>query len=167
MILCRLLPYNKVNQPWVYMCPLPLEPPPHPPPHPTPLGCHRAPCWAPCVTQQLPIAQPPSCTHSLRPYGLWPARLLCPWDFPRKNTGVSCHFHLQNFPLAIYFTYDNVYVSMLQSQLVLPSPSPLCPKSVFYMGLCSRPANRYHFYRFHKYVFIYICFPLTFLCNRF
>ena len=21
-----------------------------------------------------------------------PTRLLCPWDFPGKNTGVSCHF---------------------------------------------------------------------------
>ena len=32
---------------------------------------------------------------SLRPHGLWPARLLCPWDFPGKNTGVGCHFLLQ------------------------------------------------------------------------
>ena len=24
-----------------------------------------------------------------------PARFLCPWDFPGKNTGVSCHFLLQ------------------------------------------------------------------------
>ena len=31
---------------------------------------------------------------SLRPHGLQPARLLCPWDFPRKNTGVGCHFLL-------------------------------------------------------------------------
>ena len=23
-----------------------------------------------------------------------PARLLCPWDFPDKNTGVGCHFLL-------------------------------------------------------------------------
>ena len=22
-------------------------------------------------------------------------RLLCPWDYPYKNTGVSCHFLLQ------------------------------------------------------------------------
>ena len=30
----------------------------------------------------------------------WPvARLLCPWDFPRENTGVGCHFLLQGiFP---------------------------------------------------------------------
>ena len=28
---------------------------------------------------------------SLRPHGLQPARLLCPWDFPGKNAGVRCH----------------------------------------------------------------------------
>ena len=28
-----------------------------------------------------------------------PARFLCPWDSPGKNTGVGCHFHLQGiFP---------------------------------------------------------------------
>ena len=27
--------------------------------------------------------------------GLHPTRLLCPWDFPGKNTGVGCHFTLQ------------------------------------------------------------------------
>ena len=31
----------------------------------------------------------------LQPHGLWPARLLCPWDFPYKNTIVGCHFLLQ------------------------------------------------------------------------
>ena len=32
---------------------------------------------------------------SLLPFGLWPTRLLCPWDFPGKNTGVGCHALLQ------------------------------------------------------------------------
>ena len=32
---------------------------------------------------------------SLWPYGLWPTRLLCPWDSPDKNTGVSCYALLQ------------------------------------------------------------------------
>ena len=32
---------------------------------------------------------------SLRPHGLQPTRLLCPWDFPGKNTGVGCRFCLQ------------------------------------------------------------------------
>ena len=27
--------------------------------------------------------------------GLWPARLLCPCNFPGKNTGAGCHFLLQ------------------------------------------------------------------------
>ena len=31
----------------------------------------------------------------LQPHGLEPARLLCPWNPPVKNTGVGCHFHLQ------------------------------------------------------------------------
>ena len=34
-------------------------------------------------------------SDSLLPYGLWPARLLCPWDSPGKNTGVGCHVFLQ------------------------------------------------------------------------
>ena len=37
--------------------------------------------------------------NSLRPHGLQPTRLLCPWDFPGKDTGVCCHFLLQGiFP---------------------------------------------------------------------
>ena len=31
----------------------------------------------------------------LRPQGLQLTRILCPWDFPGKNTGVCCHFLLQ------------------------------------------------------------------------
>ena len=27
--------------------------------------------------------------------GMQPARLLCPWNFPGKNTGMGCHFLLQ------------------------------------------------------------------------
>ena len=32
---------------------------------------------------------------SLRSHGLQPGRLLCPWNFPGKNTGAGCHFLLQ------------------------------------------------------------------------
>ena len=31
-------------------------------------------------------------SDSLQPHGLWPARLLCPWNFPDKNTEVSLQF---------------------------------------------------------------------------
>ena len=34
-------------------------------------------------------------SDSLRPHGLQPTRLLRPWDFPGKSTGVGCHCLLQ------------------------------------------------------------------------
>ena len=34
-------------------------------------------------------------SDSLQLPGLQPTRLLCPWNFPGKNTGLGCHFHLQ------------------------------------------------------------------------
>ena len=59
------------------------------------------------LVHSRPQALPSSCVYaclviqsdSLQPYRLQPARLLCPWDFPGKNTGVGCHFLLQGiFP---------------------------------------------------------------------
>ena len=41
------------------------------------------------------VAYSLSRVQRLWPHGLQPARLLCLWDFPGKNTGVSCHFLLQ------------------------------------------------------------------------
>ena len=51
-----------------------------------------SPCLTPsaCLRAKLLVV-----SHSLRPYGLQPARLLCPWDSPGKNTGVGCHALLQ------------------------------------------------------------------------
>ena len=40
-------------------------------------------------------------SDSLQPQGLQPARLLCPWDSPGKNTGVGCHFLLQGIFLTL------------------------------------------------------------------
>ena len=34
-------------------------------------------------------------SDSLRPHGLEPTRLLHPWNFPGKSTGMGCHFLLQ------------------------------------------------------------------------
>ena len=34
-------------------------------------------------------------SDSQRPHELQPSRLLCPWDFPGKSTGVGCHCLLQ------------------------------------------------------------------------
>ena len=35
-------------------------------------------------------------SDSQRSHGLQPTRLLCPWDFPGKSTGVGCHCLLHN-----------------------------------------------------------------------
>ena len=38
-------------------------------------------------------------SNALLPHGQQPVRLLCPWNFPGKNTGGGCHFLLQGiFP---------------------------------------------------------------------
>ena len=34
-------------------------------------------------------------SDSVRPHGLSPTRLLRPWDFPGKSTGVGCHWHIK------------------------------------------------------------------------
>ena len=36
--------------------------------------------------------------QTLRRQRPWPARLLCPWDFPGKNTGVGCPFLQGDLP---------------------------------------------------------------------
>ena len=36
-------------------------------------------------------------SSSLQPHGLEPARLLSPWDFPGKSTGVACHCLLHHY----------------------------------------------------------------------
>ena len=76
-------------------------------------------CTQSCLTlcNRMDCSPPGSCVHgisqarilqwgaipfsrgSFPPHELWPARLLCPWDFPGKNAGVGCHFLLQGiFP---------------------------------------------------------------------
>ena len=55
--------------------------------------------------------------------------------------------------LAIYFTYDNICVSMLFSQIIPPSPSPTEPKSLFFTSvslLLSRIyGQHYHLSKLH------------------
>ena len=48
-------------------------------------------CYSVCVCLVV--------SDSLQSHGLQPTRLLCPWNFPGKNTRVGCHFFLQGiFP---------------------------------------------------------------------
>ena len=68
--------------------------------------------------------------NSLQPYGLYPARLLCPWDSPGKNTGVGCHFLLQGIFLTqelnlhllclLHWRADSLPLSHLGNPLSIP-----------------------------------------------
>ena len=62
-----------------------------------------------CLVTQL-------CPTLLRPLGLGPARLLCPWDFPGKNIGMGCHFLLQR----IFPTQGSNQHLLLGRQILLP-----------------------------------------------
>ena len=79
-------------------------------------------------------------SDSLRPQRLQPARLLCPWYFPGKNTGGGCHFLFQGIePLS----------PALESRFRSPEPPrkplfkgilpsfPYCIFLFFYILLCS------------------------------
>ena len=48
--------------------------------------CAHSLCLSPCVCEANKLQSSPT----LRPHGLQPARLLCPWDSLGKNTGVGC-----------------------------------------------------------------------------
>ena len=61
--------------------------------------------------------------------------------------------------LAICFTLDNIHVSMLFSQIIPPSPSPIESKSLFCTSvslfLSRIQGYRYHLSKFHIYVLVY------------
>ena len=66
-----------------------------------------------------PIQHVQACTiasvvsDSLWPRGLWPTRLLSPWDSPGKNTGVSCHTLLRG----IFLTQEIESTSLVSPAL--------------------------------------------------
>ena len=84
--------HRKMNQLYMYVCPLPFGLPSH-------SGHHSALSRVPCAIQYVLLvcvsAQSLSFPDSFWPHGLQPVRLLCPWDFPGTNTAVGCHFLLQ------------------------------------------------------------------------
>ena len=54
-----------------------------------------------------------------------PARLLCPWNSPDKNTGVGCHFFLQGIfptqgsnPRLLHWQVDSLSLSQLGSPII-------------------------------------------------
>ena len=59
-------------------------------------------------------------SNSLQPHGLELSRILCPWDFPGKNTGMGSHSLLQG----IFLTQGLNLGLLLCRQILLPSETP-------------------------------------------
>ena len=61
--------------------------------------------------------------------------------------------------LVIYFTYDNIHISMLFSQIIPSSPSPTESKTLFFTSvslfLSHIEGHCYHLSKFHIYALIY------------
>ena len=73
-------------------CPSPT-PGVHSDSRPSSQWCHPAISSSGIPFSSCPQSLPAS--ESLGPHGLSATKLLCPWNFPGKNTGRGCHFLLQ------------------------------------------------------------------------
>ena len=60
---------------------------------------------------------------------------LPPNPIPLGHPSALCLMHSVKPGLAIYFTYGNIHVSMLFSQIIPPSPSLTEPKSLFFTSV--------------------------------
>ena len=82
-----------------------------------------------CKVQRWPrdCSSSVSCSvmsDSLQPHGLQPAKLLCPWNFPGKNTGMGRHSQRQRRPPKNESTLRAWSVCLL-----FLSPNQICPSS--------------------------------------
>ena len=91
-------------------------------------------------------------SDSLWSHGLQTTKLLCPWDFPGKNTGVGCHFLLQGILLTqglnlrlLHWQADSLPLYHLGSSIPEASIRSLlssrisnyCPEGLFKLQHCS------------------------------
>ena len=81
-----------------------------------------------------------SCPALLQPTDYKPSSLLCPWDFPGKNTEVGCHFLLQGIfptqgsnPHLMHWQADSLPQSHIGSPPIIVSSPNVC----MHYTLCS------------------------------
>ena len=76
-----------------------------------------------------------------------------------QGTGFGCPALGMEPALGIHFAYDNIYVSMLFSQIVPPSLSPSESESLFYTSvslfLSRIYGYHYHLSKLHIYLLVY------------
>ena len=77
-------------------------------------------------------------SDSLQPRGWYPARLLCPWDLPGKNTGVACLFLLQGIFLP---QESNPY--LLLGRWILHCCVTWKARSDYVLGFCFFPDSTF------------------------
>ena len=65
----------------------------------------------------------------LRSHGLQPTRLLCPWNFPGKNTGAGCHFLRQQILPDSGIKHMSLASPALTSEFLITEP-PGKPKTI-------------------------------------
>ena len=97
---------------------------------------------------------------SLRPHGLQPTRLLCPWDFPGKHTGVGCYFLLQGI-----LTQGSDHISCLAGGFFTAEPpgkKPPYPTADLQMTALSCWDNSSLWSFCHLYPLVYFRFALIF-----
>ena len=78
-------------------------------------------CFCVCACQATSVV-----SDSVWPYGLQPARILCPWDSPGKSTGVGCHALLQGI-----FMTQGLNLCLLCLLDLQVSPWPVMPLSIY------------------------------------
>ena len=93
-------------------------------------------------------------------HGLQPTRLLCPWDFPGKSTGVGCHCLLQYYIPSIYLlglggSYNwNLCFDHLPLVPTLP-----CPTSGSYKSNLFPTSFKFFFYFIFKLYITVLVLP--------
>ena len=92
------------------------------------------------------------------------------WVAPVHWLDFQCPVSCIKLGLVIYFTYGNIHVSVLFSQIIPPSPSPTESKILFFTSvsllLSLIQGHGYHLSKFHIYVFVYcIDIFLSGLCH--
>ena len=112
-------------------------------------------------------------SDSQRPLGLQSTRLLCPWDFPGKSTGVVCHLLLLvPYFSVLYCTHPYMKCSLGISSFLEEIASVFCP---FVLFLCIVLRTRFFYFSLlfcgtlHSvgYVFPFLCLSLLFFSQLF
>ena len=89
--------------------------------------------------------------------GLWPARPLCPWDSPGKNTGVGCHFLLQG----IFPTQESNLCHLLADGFFTTEPPGKPIKNQRYFNFQKQTAPNHHTHTCVHGTYVYTDPPVT------